>query len=155
MPLPNQNNKQSPINKPKLPQKSEPFQKLDMGYKKIDLIKGSWLRGGEASMYDVKKYFRRPEVRSDLRRRLKIPQNDTTQLDKHIEDMMKMIPNRFKTGVIEESEISGSEFQRKKYWGTKHDIEEKRKGGFTKPELKDIARRKEKIKYIEEKFGKK
>ena len=119
-----------------------------------DLVKDSWLEGGEASMYDVKRYFRNPQVRSDLRRKLKIPQNDTTQLNKHIEDMMKMIPNRFRTGVIEESEVKGSEFQRRKYWGAKRDIKEKSMEGFTRQELIDIARRKAKIKYIEEKFGK-
>lgn len=105
-------------------------------------------------MKDIKRYFRNPAVRSDLKQRLKIPQNDLKELDKHIESMLKIIPNRFKTGAIGKSEVSGLEFQRKKYWDVKRDIKTKSKDGFTKPEIKDINRLKEKMKYIEEKFGK-
>lgn len=134
--------------------KPEPMEKPKEGSKKLDLVKGSWLEGGEVGMDKVKRYFRRPDVRSDLRRRFKIPQNDTTQLDKHIQDMMEMVPNRFQTGVIDQSEVTGSEFQREKHWGLKHDIDKKREDGLTKEELIDIDRHKEKLDYIEEKFGK-
>ena len=130
------------------PKKTQPTQP------KQDLVRGSWLKGGEASIYDVNKYFRRPEVRSDLKRRFKLPQGDVTQLDKYINQMMKMVPNRYRTGVIEKGEVLGSEFQRNKYWKLKHDVREKSKDGFTKNEIMDINRQKEMVKYIEEKFGK-
>jgi hypothetical protein len=142
--------------KPTLPKGSEPLKKINIGPKKIDLVKDSWMKGkSEIDTVTLGGYFKNPAVRSDLRRRLKMPQNSSKeQLDKEINSMLKMIPNTFGPGLIRESEIKSREAQRGNYWGPIHDAKEKSKGGFTYEEKLAILRDKAKRDFIKKKFKK-